>query len=70
MPAAIVVMIRVRRVWRLRFVFWLVFLARALGIITSNDHAVAIAERLALRVLRFEIRQGQRWRPIRSWIRQ
>lgn len=60
----VTVTIRTRGIWRVRLVCQLLLLARAVGIVRSDDHAVVIAERLAQRVLRFEMRQGRRWHPL------
>lgn len=60
----VTVTIRTRGIWQLRLACRLLLLARAGGIVRSDDHAVVIAERLAQRVLRFEMRQGRHWRPL------
>ena len=64
MPS-ITIPVRVRGLWRVRLSLALLFAMRACGIIRSNDHAVDIAERWAMRQLRFEMKTGRAWAPIR-----
>lgn len=62
--ATITVPLRVRGVWRIRLLLATLWIARWAGIIRSNEHAVDIAERIAPRLLQFQIGKGGKWHQV------
>lgn len=56
------VTLSVRGVWRVRLLLAVLWVARYVNVIQSNDHAVDIARRLTPRLLRYRVGRRGVWR--------